>query len=308
MKFLRTTTEEKHTGGGGVSKYDNIGDPVVLSHQLLNTKKSFRYKKYTHVRISEVHSFCPREYAIGYLTDTAQENYVDFPLQQQFDLGSAIHYWVQNGHSKVFKDVICGTWKCLGCRNKRKNKDGSIYFGTKPKTNCETCGAFPEATVYDEFMFRIDKPYRIVGKMDEILFKDGVYRIGDFKSYWQRPKSGFPIGKDVVQLSSYMYFYSLLPDELKFPVNVDTTCGYLHYISKKFSFTESILTYPIRPNKKMLEPIIRNVGAFTNAANIRKLPPPLSVCLRSEFKKGRAKDCYMADKCKEYYYNGITKC
>ena len=103
MKFLRTTTKESQ--GGNKTQYDNIEDPNILSNQLLNTKKTFRYKKYTHVRISEVHSFCPREYAIGYLTDTAQENYVDFPLQQQFDLGSALHWYLQN-KSKVFKDVL----------------------------------------------------------------------------------------------------------------------------------------------------------------------------------------------------------
>ena len=304
MKFLKTTTKE--TQGGNKTQYDNIEDPNILSNQLLNTKKTFRYKKYTHVRISEVHSFCPREYAIGYLTDTAQENYVDFPLQQQFDLGSALHWYLQN-KSKVFKDVLCGWFKCKACGNFRKNNDGSRYFGTRPKGNCETCGAFPEATEYEEFMFRSDEPYRIVGKIDGVVMKDGVYRFCDFKSYWQKPDSGFPNGKDVIQLASYMHFYTYLPKELKFPVNIDTSIGYLHYISKKFSYNESILTYPVKPTQKAIDTIVRNVEAFTNAAKTGTLPEPFDNCIRSDFSKGRAKNCYLSDRCKQFYYDNVKK-
>jgi len=305
LKFLRTTVEEKETGKN-TTQYDNIKDPQILSSQLLNTKKSFRYKKYTHIRISEIHSFCPREYALGFLTDTSQKNFVDFPLQQQFDLGSAIHFWVQN-KSKVFKDVLYGNFKCLACQRLRENKDGSLYFGTRPNTPCPFCGANQQATEYNEFMFRVDEPYRVVGKMDAIIFKE-AYRIGDFKSYWQRPPSGFPIGKDVIQLASYMYFYDQLPDEIKFPVKIDTSCGYLHYISKKFTYSDSILTYPIRPTEKMIRPIINNVAIFTEAVKTRTIQAHLNYCLRSELKKDRAKDCYLSDLCKEYYYNNVVKC
>lgn len=304
MRFLGTSTKE--TQVGTTTKYDNIEDPRILSHQTLNTKKSFRFKKYTHVRISEVHSFCPREYSIGFLTDTAQENYVDFPLQQQFDIGTALHWYLQN-KSKVFKDILNGWWMCKACNNYRLNKDGTRYFGTKPKGNCETCGALPGATEYEEFMFRVDEPYRIVGKMDAVMLQDGVYRFGDFKSYWQKPATGFPIGKDTIQLSSYMQFYTYLPDELKLPVPIDSSVGYLYYISKKFSFNESVLTYPVKPTEKLINKILSNVGAFTEATKTGIIPDPLDSCIKSDFSKGRSKDCYLSDTCKKMYYDGV-KC
>ncbi len=301
MKFLKTTTTE--TSGGTKTAYDNIQDPQILSSQLLNTKKSYRHKKYTHIRISEIGSFCPREYAIGFLTDSATESFIDFPLQQQFDLGSALHWYYQN-KSKVFKDVLCGYFKCKACNNFRKNKDSTQYFGTKPDTDCETCGALKGATEYDEFMFRVDEPYRVVGKIDGVLMKDGVYRFIDFKSYWQKPASGFPAGKDVAQLASYAYFYSLLPDEMKFPVPIDTSTAYLHYISKKFSYGESLLTYPIKPTDKMITTIVDRVSQFTEAAKTGNVPKPFDPCVRSEFKTGKAKECGLASLCQQYYYEG----
>jgi hypothetical protein len=301
LKFLRTTHEIKH--GGNKTTCDGVTDPKILSGQLLNTKKSFRYKKYTHVRISEIHSFCPREYAIGYLDDVAQESYIDFALQTQFDIGSALHFWLQN-KSKVFKNILCGFWKCEACGNLRLDKNGKPYFGTKPKEPCPHCGANANATFYDEFMFRLDEPYRIVGKIDAVIKKDGVYRFGDFKSYWQKPDTGFPTGKDIAQIASYAFFYQYVPEELKFPVNIDTSTSYLHYISKKFSYSESILTFPIQPSKKMTDTIANRVLEFTNATKTGELPMPFEPCIRSDFKGGKAKNCFLADTCKKYYYEG----
>jgi len=105
-----------------------------------------------------------------------------------------------------------------------------------------------------------------------------------------------------------MYFYDYLPDNIKFPVKIDTSTGYLHYLSKKFSYSESILTYPVKLTERMVKPIIKNVEEFTTAANTRELPDPLQICIKADFKKGRSKDCFMSDLCKQYYYDGVKKC
>jgi len=294
MKFLGTVINTS-------TSCDNVTDPKILSGQLLNTKKSFRQKKYTHVRISEISTFCPREYSLGYLSQAQSESFVDFGMQQQMDLGSAIHYWLQN-KSKVFD--VYGNWLCLSCQKTRLNKYGTKYFGQKPNTPCLSCGAHSDATIYEEFYFRLDAPYRIVGKIDCVLKKDDVYRFGDFKSYFEQPKSGFPNAKDVAQLASYAYFYNHVPEENKFPVQIDTSTSYLHYISKKFSYSESILTFPVKQPEKLLDKIKANVLSFTKAANGGPIPEPLDGCVSASFVSGRAKECHMKDNCKQLFQEG----
>ena len=295
MKFLGTSIKKT------VTTCDKVEDPKILSNQLLNTKKSFRLKKYNHIRISEIDSFCPREYAIGFQTQAAQKSFVDFPLQQQFDLGSAIHWWMQN-KSKTFR--VWGFWKCLACGKPRLTKYGTKFFGTKPQTPCLNCGASHHATEYDEFYFRLDKPYRIVGKIDGVIEKDGVYRLVDFKSFWEQPKGGFPNGKAVAQLASYAHFYNYVPEEDKFPVEIDTSTAYLHYISKKFSYSESILTYPVKKNSILLDIITKRVLSFTQAVENNTVPEPLEQCIRADWKSGRSKNCFLKDICKQYYQEG----
>ena len=299
MKFLGTTTKAANQ-----TTCDGVEDPRILSAQLLNTKKSFRLKGYTHVRISEIGTFCPREYAIGYQLGSKKESYVEFATQQQFDLGSALHYWYQNGGSKVFKDVLHGWWFCLSCQQTRKNKDGTNYFGLKPTTKCNNCGAHPAASQYQEFFFRIDNPYRVVGKIDGVIKKDNVYRFCDLKSFWKKPDSGFPAGNDVTQIASYAHFYNFVPEEQKFPVPIDTSTVYLHYISKKFSYSDSLPTYQIKPTQKMIDLIVKRVKDFTDSTITGVLPEPFEQCVRNKFEKGRAKDCFLKNNCLHYYQEG----
>jgi hypothetical protein len=291
MKFIGTSTKTETT-------CDGVHDPKILSHQLLNTKKSPRFKKYNQVRISEIGTFCSREYALGFLTDAQQKSFVDFGLQTQFDIGSALHWYYQN-RSKVFK--IYGNWFCMSCEKTRMTKYGTKYFGQKPMTKCLNCGASPKATEYEELYFRLEKPYRIVGKIDGVIEKDGVYRLIDFKSYFEKPQGGFPAAKDVAQLSAYAFFYNYIPEEQKFPVPIDTSTSYLHYISKKFSFSESILTYKVQPSEKLIEIMKERVRSFTVAAEGGPLPSPFDICIRNDFESGRAKDCFMREQCKQKY-------
>lgn len=314
MKFLGREEQQSQPDKSGQKEQpetktqtsiDEVSDPNVLTSQLANIKQSFRYKAYKHIRISEMHSFCPREQALGYLKDIKKKDFVEAPLQVQFDLGSALHFWLQN-FSKTTKDVLFGNWVCLGCGNYRLNDNGSVYFGPRPskylKRPCETCGAKTDATFFEEFSFRTDRPYPVTGKMDGVLCKDGVYRFIDFKSYFER--SNFPLAKDVVQIASYAHFYELLPEELKLPVPVDTSTSYLMYISKKFNYREPILTYPIKKTKDLTDKITNQIEKVINAQNTGVLPVPFDNCVKSGFSKGRAKDCFVKEYCKEAHQNG----
>ena len=315
MKFLGREEQQSQPDKSGQKEQpetktqtsiDNVSDPTVLSSQLTNLKQSFRYKGYSHIRISEMHSFCPREQALGYLKDIKKKDFVETPLQVQFDLGSALHYWFQN-HSKITKDVLFSNWVCVACGNYRLNDDGSAYFGPRPskylKRPCETCGAKTDATFFEEFFFRMNRPYPVVGKMDGVLCKDGVYRFIDFKSYHEA--QNFPLTKDVIQIVSYAHFYEFLPDHLKLPVSIDTSTSYLMYISKKFNYSSPILTYPVKKTEEMTTKLSDQVDKVRKAQDTGEIPAPLDSCIKSGFSKGRAKDCFIKQYCKEAYDNGM---
>lgn len=295
MKFLGTTNGPAKTN----TTIDGVEDPNILTSQIANTKPTWRGKKYNQVRISEIGTFCPREYALGYKTETKAENFIQPALEHIFDLGSALHYWLQN-KSKRFKKTLHGYWYCMACRTYRMNADGTKYFGPRPNSKCESCVAHKEATIYSEYMFRLTKPYRIVGKVDGVIEKEGVYRFVDFKSY--DTKKEFPLEKDVAQLSAYMYFYKHIPEEDKLPVPIDTTKGYLIYVGKSFSYKDYLLTYTINKDEKLISAIKNNVAQFTDCVDKGKsIPKPLDCCIKNKWEKGRAKNCYMKDVCKRYY-------
>jgi hypothetical protein len=138
--------------------------------------------------------------------------------------------------------------------------------------------------------------------MDGVIEKDGVYRFVDFKTYFD--KGNFPQPKDVVQISSYAYFYQCLPEEQKMPVPIDTSTSYLIYISKKFNYREPILTYPVKETPKMVDTIISQVDKVREAQDTGRLPLPFDDCVKRNFESGRAKNCYLRDYCKEKYDRG----
>lgn len=278
-------------------------DPSVLSEEILKLKKSIRFKKYNHIRLSEIDTFCPREYSIGYHLQSTKKYFIDYPMQQQFDLGTAIHWWFQNKSKAV--DVY-GFYKCLACKNPVMADSQNRFFGFKPKFKCSMCGADSGAFEYDEFYFRIDSPYRVTGKIDGVLNVDGKYHLVDFKSYWEIPKTGFPEGKDAVQLSAYSYFYNFVPESLKFPVEIDNSVSYLIYISKKFSYKESLLTFKVPYSDALVKGMVDRVSSFTKSVTDRSLPDPFESCIRGKFLEKRSKDCFVSANCKEFYRKGVT--
>jgi len=296
LKFIKKTKEESDK-----PRVDDVEDPSILMSQLINTNKSFRHKKWTHVRISEIDSFCPRAYALAWAQDEKTESYVHFALQQQFDIGSAMHWYLQN-FSKVFKDNFYSLWKCVACGNMRVNDDGSLRFSRNPrffdkKGKCEHCGASNEATFCEEFMFRMDSPYRTVGKMDGVIKVDeGVYRFLDFKTFFD--ESNLPKGSDFCQVASYCYFYNFLEEKDKLPVTIDTSIGYLFYVSKKMNFREPIKAFPVEVKGALIDPIKEKVAKFTDAVDNGNIPEPFEPCTRN-FEAGKAKKCEMRELCQE---------
>jgi len=298
VKFLGVTKENVQKSD--INCFNDLPDsPNVTAKDLLNLNKTYNRKKYTHVRLSELAVFCPREYVLGYKYGKVKEAFTEYPLMQQFELGSALHFWYQN-FSKVFKDVLYGYWRCWACGNLRGK--GKSFFGTRKEvkaTPCEHCGAKPDATFYHEFYFRVDEPYRVVGKIDGFIMKDNELYIIDFKTFFE--KGDFPKPQDKIQLAGYMFFYELLPDDLKLSYKVNTSAGYLYYISKKFNYRDSILAYEVQKEDKLIEPIKKNVGMFTRGVKEGIIPEPFDICIRSGWSRGKAKNCYLRDLCRQEY-------
>ncbi len=286
MRFIHTEVEREQ------SFIDTITDPKVLTAHIVGSEPKVKRRKYDIMHVSMLDKICAREYVIGYLLNQERTEQIGFPMQTIFNMGSALHSWIQN-HPEVYfgRNKFLGNWRCLGCNRQRR-------FGTKPITNCEFCDASYRATVYDEYLFRTPA---VSGKIDGILNVGGKYRIPDIKTTAKDIE--YPNGSDIIQLASYMYFSHprFCGDEL--PVEIDRSVGYLIYFNKVFNFRAPVKTFKIEPTAKLMEPIIAKTVAFTKGKAQGILPNPLKKCVVKSFV---IKTCPMADKCAEFHFEERT--
>lgn len=185
---------------------------------------------------------------------------------------------------------------CYACGNQRR-------FGVRPKEPCEFCGASPRATHYSEYMFRLQHPFRVVGKMDLIIKVGDVYRIVEIKTTGKEIDR--PMGEHVAQLASYMYFSQF--DEGGLPIKIDRSVGYLVYFNKMFNYRAPVKTFPVKPTQRFMAPLIEKATQFTEGVNLGILPPVLNACLASRWNSGPAKGCPVSDACQKYHRVGAIK-
>jgi len=275
---------------------DNTRDPQVLTSHIVGDKPEVRDRPYGLMYLSQIDSVCPREYVIGNLQQGTKREVVSFPLRVIFNMGSALHSWVQN-HPEVYFGVknVLGFWYCMACQRTRR-------FGVKPFDSCEFCGASYQASVYKEYALRLpDKG--ISGKTDLILKVGSKYRFAEMKFMAKDIES--PIGSDVVQLSSYMYFSKFDPDGL--PIDIDRSIGYLVYVSKMFNFRAPIKTFKVEPTERLMNPIIEKSRQFVVGMATSVLPEPKAACVRKNFYFAKNKTCPMLDPCKAHFLEGKNK-
>ncbi len=218
---------------------DNIEDPVSLSKALCNTYGTLRESKYKYPRASQIDNMCPREWVLGMSSEQKRSEFIHFPLLNVFNIGSAIHTYFQN--TKTLFPNIVGEWRCVGCGK-------TFPFGIRPKGACPQCGANNRAVRYKEYSFSLSDPFYVTGKIDLFLPLGNPirYRIGDIKGIADDKVE--PRGSDIMQLATYLLcakhdpFLSGL---------VDSTVGYLFYVSKKMSFKA-----PVRTIKVELTPVL----------------------------------------------------
>jgi len=265
---------------------DKVSDPSKLTHLVMHTNAGAKQRGYRWLRLSELDGCCPREWVIGHVKDAQIVERPNWSVTCVREIGQAFHSWVQN-NPFFFGDTLVGYWFCKACGKRRR-------FGVRPKERCEFCKALPNATVYDEYIFRIESPYRVVGKADAILrIGSGIHRFAEIKHVGRDVTS--PLGKDVTQLASYIYF-SQFDDSL--PISIDRSVGYLIYFKKVFDFRTPVMTFQVKPTKDLIERIADKAERFTKGITTGELPPVLNVCETSEFMHTRAKNCQRSNDCK----------
>lgn len=277
MKFLSrmVRVEEKHPP----LSIDNIKDPVALTKSLCNTDGRAKQSKYKYPRISQIGDICIREWVLGMQGDAQKSEFIPFALKMIFGIGSGLHNYYQN--SKDLFPNIEGRWQCLGCGYKSP-------FGKRPEGICPGCGAHNRAIQYSEHYFSLSEPFYVTGKIDLFLpIGNPVrYRIGDIKGVADDKVE--PRGNDIMQLAAYL-LSAKYDDSL--PKNVDTTTGYLFYISKKMSYRA-----PVRTIKVVLTPILEEtiteiLMQVKKGIDEDKIPPRRINC--------KDKNCPFIVQCKE---------
>lgn len=295
MRFIRNDSTPKLPGSQR-EFLDRTRDPQVLTSHIVGDRPEVRDRAYGLMYLSQIDSVCPREYVIGNLQQENRREVVSFPLSVIFNMGSALHSWVQN-HPEVYFGVknVLGFWHCTACQRTRR-------FGVKPFDPCEFCGASHKASVYKEYAFRL-KDKGVSGKTDLILKVGSKYRFAEMKFMAKEIDS--PIGSDVVQLSSYMYFSKFDIDGL--PIDIDRSIGYLVYVNKLFNFRAPIKTFKVEPTERLMNPIIEKSRQFVEGIATSVLPEPKAVCVRKSFYFAKNKTCPMLDTCKTYFFEGKNK-
>lgn len=304
MRFLdkaakeaeNTPASEPEEGYSQLSALDSIKEPEKIPYHFLEASKGRKMtRKYKSIRLSEIDGCCPREYNLGNLLNLQYVDYARFSNLWQMDMGSAMHWHVQNSPSYFGKKLV-GWWRCRACGFTRR-------FGVRPEEPCEQCLAHPRVTEYKEYMFRISNPVRVVGKVDLILrVAPRVYRYGEVKTVSENKES--PVGRDVAQLASYTYF-SRYDNSL--PITIDRSTAYLFYFNKKFNWSSPVKTFVVKPTEKLMKPMVTKAQAVTDAINEKRLLPPLQKCIASKFKGGKAKNCGIVKDCQKYFDRGIAR-
>jgi hypothetical protein len=293
MRFIRTGTPPDIETPSLTSHLDSLTDPVELTSGVLNARGQVREKKYKWMRLSEIDGACAREWVLGHVQNATKIDRVAFASVCAMDMGSALHHWIQNRRT-YFGSNIYGYWRCYACGNRRR-------FGVKPEEPCEFCSASPRATFYSEYMFRLNSPFRVVGKMDLIIRVGGKYRIVEIKTHGKdMPRAQ---GEHVAQLASYMYFSQFDADDA-IPITIDRSVGYLVYFNKKFNYKAPVKTFPVKPTERFMKPLTDKAAAFTEGVNQGILPNTLGECSAGFWNNGRAKKCPSKESCQRLHESG----
>jgi hypothetical protein len=285
VRVLRVDSVVRH----GV---DQVDDPALLAHQLLNLDGRVEHQEYYHkLRLSGIADVCVREQTLGLRNSITGDSRVPLGLRVTFDIGNAIHNFLQNA-GDYFGDARLGWWRCSAC--------GCRLFGRVPKKKCESCAALPGAFQYQEHELSLPRGLPVSGHPDNFLeVAPGDVRIVDFKSINGNDFDALtmPKAEHVLQLTGYMHYIGL---DNSLPVQVNNQKGIILYVSKKHTVKQlPFKAFHVQRSLVYIDFIEKKVALFKRALeDVRFLPEPEKQCLNSNFACTKAKYCPVLSLCK----------
>lgn len=150
-------------------------------------------------RVSSLVRLCPRQEALKHRLKIKSKEKIDHRLQKTFDLGSALHWWIQNKWFGPWGYLV-GHWRCVGC--------SKLYDGKMP-SGC-SCGS-THGFLYEELTFE-SKELGIQGHCDGILDVGNQLKALEIKScnsiqfnvVTTKQRDAFAPHKDQLQMYMFM--------------------------------------------------------------------------------------------------------
>jgi hypothetical protein len=289
VRVLRVESAIAQTG------IDTIESPTLLAHHLLALDTPVQEESYLRkLRLSGIADVCVREQILGLRNTVVLESKIPLGLRVTFDIGNAIHNFLQN-EGIYFGDSRLGWWRCCACGNRQ--------FGRKPKRNCVKCSALPDAIQYHEHTLQLPEDVPVSGHPDNFLeVADGDIRIVDFKSIngIEFDKMTAPKAEHVMQLVGYMHYIGM---DLSLPVKVNIQRGLIIYVSKKHTVKQlPFKAFHVLRSLVYIKVIEDKVALFKHALEDEQfLPDADAACAGSSFSCTRARYCPVVSLCKSAY-------
>lgn len=290
MSAVRRIRVIPSAGAEASNDFDRVSNPALLARSIFNFESEERSRPYTaSIRMSSLADVCIRERYLGVMAGEFFQQKVWTGLQFTFDLGHAIHDFLQN-HPNYFGDRRLGWWRCLNCNYE--------YFGGRPQTKCVCCSAGRQCIRYREHAIDQTDPYFVTGHIDSFIsVVPGLVRVADFKTIGSREFKTLkaPKGEHKIQVGGYMLTCQY---DTSLPVKVDAKRGLILYVCKEAVVGELPIKVFHVDLDHMTEKYIRDtLGGFTDAIKTNTCPEAKAECLASKFQGTRAKACPMREVC-----------
>jgi len=282
-------------GVGGRLELDSITNPNALTWKLMHVGGMSDSEYATRIRASSIGKVCVRELLLGWRNDLNRKERLSLPQRVTFDIGNAVHYFLQNSPGDTyFGERRIGWWECTACGHRR--------FGRPPKNKCKKCRAYKKAIVYREHEILMDSPWRASGHIDMLLeVAKGRFRVADFKTMAADRFKDLkrPVGDHILQVVAYLMLLEHDTDGL--PVKVDTDRAFLMYISKGHSVKElPIKTFVVERAEIFEKVVVDKFESFTRGFHDSSYLPDVSQeCSDSNFTCWTAKSCAAVGLCRQ---------
>ena len=273
-----------------LASIDNVEDPVMLAHRLINFDSVERRNFPNKLRMSQMHNVCVRGQLLAYRNNISSREMVSPGMQVTFDIGNALHEFFQNSYKYLGNNRL-GWWRCVSCDH--------VIFGRKPSQKCIKCGASPEALRYLEHTLNLPKDIPVSGHIDCFLeVSPGDVRVLDFKTINGEDFANLqsPKAEHCIQVNGYMHY---IQSDLKMPIRINPERGLLLYISKKHvAKSLPFKIFHVKREPIYIDFISNNVKLFKQGLDTPTfLPEPSITCVETKFTSYHSRSCPVHNLC-----------